>query len=157
MQNGRQKVIMKAVRPALAFAAFIIAGAGDATAHAPGGWHGHEYWHGHPQGHVELFIGTPAVGSWHYAYPYVYPYAYPYYYRQPPVVVVPPVATVPSSPPVFIEQGSSEQPTPQQTPNDWWWYYCPTERNYYPYVRTCPQGWELVAPRPPDLSSDDLR
>ena len=28
------------------------------------------------------------------------------------------------------------------------WYYCGSENAYYPYVTTCPEGWQPVAPTP---------
>lgn len=31
-----------------------------------------------------------------------------------------------------------------------WWYACRNPSGYYPYVKTCPSGWERVAPTPPD-------
>jgi hypothetical protein len=27
-----------------------------------------------------------------------------------------------------------------------YWYYCPAYGAYYPYVASCPSGWQLVAP-----------
>lgn len=59
----------------------------------------------------------------------------PYYYSPPPVVVVP------SAPPVYVERGDA----PEQS----WWYYCEQPRAYYPYVKTCPVGWQRVPPTPP--------
>jgi hypothetical protein len=96
--------------------------------------------HGHGRGHIEFFVGIP-TGSW-YA-------PRPYYYRQAPLVVVPPLATLPPPPPVYIEQG--EELPPPSTSADIWWYYCPSRGAYYPYVKTCPQGWQQVAPQPSDL------
>ena len=28
------------------------------------------------------------------------------------------------------------------------WYYCPANAMYYPYTRTCPEGWQPVPARP---------
>ena len=94
--------------------------------------------HGHGHAHIEFFVGIPA-GSWHAPYPY--------YYRQAPLVIVPPLATVP--PPVYIDQNAELPPAAAAQP-DFWWYYCPSRGAYYPYVKTCPQGWQQVAPQPPD-------
>jgi hypothetical protein len=46
-------------------------------------------------------------------------------------------------PPVFV-------PAPVMPPPDanQWWYYCPSAGAYYPYVSTCPTGWEAVPARP---------
>jgi hypothetical protein len=100
-------------------------------------YHGHEHRHAH----MELFMGVPWAGSW---------YAGPRYYGQAPLIVAPPIVWGPASPPVYIEQ--NEEPAPaRQTQPDSWWYYCASQRAYYPYVQTCPQGWQRVAPQPPDL------
>ena len=32
-------------------------------------------------------------------------------------------------------------------PSDYW-YWCESAQAYYPYVRVCPEGWELVVPSP---------
>jgi hypothetical protein len=29
------------------------------------------------------------------------------------------------------------------------WYYCEQSKAYYPYVKTCPAGWQKVSPTPP--------
>jgi hypothetical protein len=97
--------------------------------------------HGHRRAHVDLFVGVPLGGSW---------YAGPPYYRQAPLIVAPPVAWEPVAPPVYIEQNQEAAPDVQGQ-QDSWWYYCPAQRAYYPYVKTCPQGWQRVAPQPPDL------
>lgn len=94
--------------------------------------HGHR--HGHRQAHVGVVIGMPLMAPWHYRTPD--------YYIYPPVIASP-------SPPVYIEQ-NAEPPAGEQQSN-YWWYYCQGAQAYYPYVMECPQGWQLVAPRPPDL------
>ena len=30
-----------------------------------------------------------------------------------------------------------------------YWYYCPSAKDYYPTVQTCPEAWVKVPPRPP--------
>lgn len=30
-----------------------------------------------------------------------------------------------------------------------YWYYCPASRTYYPYVSSCPSGWQTVPATPP--------
>jgi hypothetical protein len=30
------------------------------------------------------------------------------------------------------------------------WYYCHGPQGYYPYVRACPSGWQMVPATPPD-------
>jgi len=32
-----------------------------------------------------------------------------------------------------------------------YWYYCAKVEKYYPYVRTCPSGWDRVSAKPQDL------
>ena len=49
-----------------------------------------------------------------------------------------------SYPHAYYWPGYSYAPAPQ------YWYYCAPAAAYYPYVQSCPVGWELVLPtRPP--------
>lgn len=32
------------------------------------------------------------------------------------------------------------------------WYFCPAANAYYPYVTSCPSGWQAVSPTPPPTS-----
>ncbi len=52
-------------------------------------------------------------------------------------------AAVPQPPAVIV-------PTPASvaTPTSYW-YYCSSSGTYYPYVQTCPEGWQTVAAAPP--------
>lgn len=52
----------------------------------------------------------------------------------PPKYVPPPVQPAP----VYIEQPAASG----------MWYYCKSSGQYYPYVRTCPEGWEELPPVP---------
>ncbi|MGH8737796.1 MAG: hypothetical protein ACREVC_10595 [Burkholderiales bacterium] len=85
---------------------------------------------------VGLYIGVPAWRPGYYPSPYYYPPA-PYYY--------PPVVLAPAAPPTYVEQGAA-QAAPAQPQGDW--YYCEDSKAYYPYVKTCPGGWQRVAPQP---------
>ena len=83
----------------------------------------------------------PYYGGYGYGwggYPYGNPYPYPYY---PPAVV-----TVPTAPPTYIQQAP---PVQQQAPAANYWHYCSNPEGYYPYVKECPGGWQLVPPTPP--------
>lgn len=113
----------------------------SAWAHRPfGPWPGHgnhwnphsnphwNHWHGHRHAHVGVVIGIPLGGPWHYGYP--------------------PVVAVPATPPVYIEQSV---PLQGQQQSNSWWYYCRAPQGYYPYVRQCPPGWQLVPAQPLDL------
>jgi hypothetical protein len=35
-------------------------------------------------------------------------------------------------------------------PSPGYWYWCESAQAYYPYVSSCPEGWQLVVPQPPD-------
>jgi hypothetical protein len=59
-------------------------------------------------------------GTWYFYPAPVYPYPDPY---------VPPVVAAPETPPAT-------------------WYYCASQRQYYPYVSACPEGWRPVAANP---------
>jgi hypothetical protein len=110
-------------------------------AHFSGGFRG-----GFHGGHVGVF-----VDPWPLFYPYGYAYGpydyYPYAYY-PPAVVTQQVA-----PTVYVQQDTSDpvqQPNTASSPaasNDW--YYCRNPQGYYPYVRSCANGWERVPAQPP--------
>lgn len=85
----------------------------------------------HFRSHVGIFIGGPVWG-W-YPPPYYYPPAYYY----------PPVVEVPVAPPVYIERESAPA-------TGGYWYYCERPQGYYPYVKSCPGGWQRVRPQPSD-------
>ena len=56
--------------------------------------------------------------------------------------------------PPAVYQGESPayvEPSPQAEEQTYW-YFCPDSRNYYPYVRQCPNGWMKVVP--PTAPSD---
>ena len=67
----------------------------------------------------------------------------PWYYAPPPPAYYYPAPVVASPPVRYIERQRTE---PASTD---WWYYCDQSRTYYPYVKTCPGGWQKVSPTPP--------
>lgn len=109
----------------------LLAPALEAQAHGYwyGGWRGGWGYRGGYYGGITIGPGW----GW--------PYYEPYYAFPPAIVTVP----VPTSPPVYIEQGV-QQP-PQDSAN--YWHYCDDPPGYYPTVRECPAGWQLVPPQPP--------
>jgi hypothetical protein len=87
--------------------------------------------HGHGHFRGSIWIGP---GFWP-AFPY---YSEPYYVQPPPVVIR-------QAPEEYIHKAPEvEEP--------YYWYYCRKPEGYYPYVRTCPDGWMKVLPSqtPPD-------
>lgn len=100
------------------------------------GYRGHSHYSYRARPSFGMYFGPSYVRPF---YPRYYPYDYYYY---PPAVV-----TIPSSPPVYIEQGNV-QPPPQNESN--YWHYCDNPEGYYPYVKACPNGWQLVPPQPQD-------
>lgn len=104
--------------------------------HGRDAWRGGQWAHGRSYSHPGW--GWSIGGLWYlapgpvypYAYPpaaYAYPYGYPNMYPVPQTVVVP-------------------QPPVQS------WYWCEASRTYYPYVSTCPGGWQAVPAAPADAS-----
>lgn len=87
-----------------------------------GGYYGPRYhgWYGY----------GPRYGYWYGAgfFPYYY-YGpgYGYYYYPPPAQV-------------YAEPDDTvvEQPAPA------YWYYCNSAKSYFPYVQSCPEGWQAV-------------
>jgi hypothetical protein len=99
-------------------------------------------WDGHRHGGPRVFVSVGPRFWWGpYPYPYYY-YPYPYYYTPPPVVV--------QDPPVYVQQ---QQVSPSVVPpapsgaQESFWYYCPSSRDYYPQVPSCPEAWIKVPPR----------
>ena len=71
----------------------------------------------------------------------------PEYFPPEPVYVTPsPLLSAPSSPPAYAPGD-----VPAQGQN---WYFCAASNGYYPYVRSCPNGWETVPVNPPDAMPD---
>ncbi len=98
--------------------------------------HGYSHRHDYGRGRFGLYLGIP-----YYPYPYYdFPYRYPYY---PPTVI-----TVPATPPVYIQQ--SPPADEQQDDASGYWHYCTNPEGYYPYIKECPGGWQLVEPTPPE-------
>ncbi len=54
-----------------------------------------------------------------------------------PVLSPPPVVVVPQQPQVYAQQNQQESG---------YWYYCQNPQGYYPYIKSCPDGWLKVVP-----------
>jgi hypothetical protein len=61
----------------------------------------------------------------------------------------PPVVVVPSEPRVYVERDDLPAAPAASTATGQWWYWCQSAKAYYPYVSTCSEGWQRVAPQPP--------
>jgi hypothetical protein len=97
--------------------------------------------HGRARVHFGVHLGAPLF----WGYPYYAPPP-PYYYAP---VYHPAPAYYPASPPVYVEREGQAQEAPPQS----WWYYCEQTRSYYPYVKSCPGGWQRVPPTPSSQGS----
>lgn len=128
---------MKAQKSLFVLVALLLAGSGAA-------WAG-----GHVYGGVGVYLGGPGP-YWGpgYARPYYYPRPYypgPFYYPGP-YYEPAPVVVMPAAPPVYIER--SDEAVAQEPESGQFWYYCRSAKNYYPYVKECPGGWQKVPPQP---------
>jgi hypothetical protein len=56
-------------------------------------------------------------------------------------------APVPQAPMVILP--AAPYAAPSAAPATGTWYFCPSSGSYYPYVQTCPDGWQTVAATPP--------
>jgi hypothetical protein len=137
---------MKTARTLLVAALAGLALAGASAPAAAAGYYGGHYGGGHYYGghYHGGYWGGPRVTFGFYGGPWYWGpgywgagWGYPYGYYPPTTVVVP------SEPSVYVER-DSVAPAAQQ-----WWYWCPSAKGYYPYVSTCPEGWQRVAPQPP--------
>ncbi len=90
-------------------------------------------------GHVRfgVVVGGPVWWGPGYYAPYGY-YPPPYYYGP---AYYP---WAPAAPPVYVERGAA-RPAPHAS----YYYYCAASKGYYPYVKTCPGGWQRVLPQAP--------
>ena len=129
----------------------LALGTVSAPVSAGGYYRGGGHYGGHYGGYYRGYYGGPRVtfgfygpgwwgpgywgpGYWGPGYGYGYGYGY-----------APPVVVVPSEPRVYVEQNAPAATEGQQQ----WWYWCPSAKGYYPYVSACSEGWQRVAPQPP--------
>lgn len=100
------------------------------------GGYGHGYGRGY--GYYGGFYGGVYFDPWLFGYPWGYEAAYP------------DVVVMPGSTQTYIEQGTLPQQSgvPQAVRSSDW-YYCQNPAGYYPYVKTCSNGWQRVPSTPP--------
>jgi len=100
--------------------------------HGGGGYYrGGGYYHG--SGHIVVGGGFWFGPGWGWGPGWWGSAGYPYpYYSYPPYVIQ-------QQPSVY------EMQTPQRD-EEYYWYFCPDSKNYYPYVKQCPNGWLKVVP-----------
>lgn len=137
--RGRFSQFRMTLMGMLALAAFLAA---SQPASAKDRHHRH---HGGARLHLGVVIGAPLYPYWHAPPRYYYP-APVYYYPAP-------VVAVPAAPPVYIEQtqtpsASASAPAAESDAASWW-YFCRESNTYYPYVKSCPGGWQRVTPQVP--------
>jgi hypothetical protein len=88
-----------------------------------GGWHGGG-WHGGSGWYGGVYLGAP----WPY-YDYGPGYYSGYDYDYPP----------------DYDGAAPADVGPHGVVS---WYYCPDSKSYYPYVQSCPSGWQALPPTP---------
>ncbi len=100
-----------------------------------GGWGGGWGWRG---GWIApALIGGAIAYDLTYPYP-VYASSYPVY-EQPYTIYTQPA-------PVYVQPAPG--PTANAAPAQYW-YFCAASNAYYPYVSSCPNGWQAVPMTPP--------
>ncbi len=45
-------------------------------------------------------------------------------------------------------QNSTASEAPAAPEEQGWWYWCRSSNAYYPYVKSCAEGWQKVPPQP---------
>lgn len=107
----------------------------------------HKHGHGHDHGpivHLGFSYGFPVYAPRYFPAPV---YTFPRYLFPAPVHVYPSAVIMHYPSPVYIEQSVAPfETTPPQAQSDW--YYCADSRMYYPSVRECRGGWQLVPAQP---------
>ena len=88
------------------------------------------------------FSGGAAAHGVRFGFNFGFPIFAPWYYA-PPAYYYPPPVVVSRPPTTYVER---QEVAPASTD---WWYYCDQSKGYYPYVKTCPTGWQKVSPVPP--------
>lgn len=91
-------------------------------------WRGGRWYHGGYGGRIGWW--WIVAGTWYFYPGPVYPYPNPYV------------------PPIVVNSYPAIPAAPGPAPMDYW-YYCRAAKGYYPYVPTCPSGWEKVPATPP--------
>ena len=106
------------------------------------GGHGYGYGYGRGYGYYGGFYGGTYFDPWFYGSPWGYDMVYPE------VVVTPGYSQAYIEPDYVPQQSTAPVGVQQAGPsNDW--YYCQNPAGYYPYVKTCPNGWQRVPSTPP--------
>jgi len=138
-------------------------------------WRGGRWYHGYYGGRTGWFWMVGGVYYWYPApiYPYPDPFTPPEMLA--PAVVAPgapppvaqatplpqpapiypqaapaypqPAPVVPQAAPVY-PQAAPAAPQTAAPGSPQMWYYCGASRNYYPYVASCPSGWQPVPATP---------
>lgn len=131
--------------------------------HGGGYYHGGYYHGGYYHGWYGC-CGSVSVGFYFgpgfvYGYPF-YPYYYSSYYAPYYGSIYYPYvsADLMQQPTEYVEQGQAQAQAGgadmydqgSGAPQLAFWYYCVKPQGYYPYIRSCPAGWQKVPARPPD-------
>jgi hypothetical protein len=95
-----------------------------------GGGHGGGWGRGGGWGWGGGWIGPALIGG---AFAYDLAYPYPYYAQPYPVYDQPYPGYAPGVAPSSVQ----------------YWYFCPAAKAYYPYVQSCPGGWQAIPAMPP--------
>jgi hypothetical protein len=72
-------------------------------------------------------------------------------YVQPAPIYVQPDVVYVQTAPVYASGHEIRTVTPSAS----YWYFCPAANGYYPYVSSCPSGWQTVPATPPTSSVGD--
>jgi hypothetical protein len=147
-----------AAAAAIAFGLMAVADSAFARRGGGGGHHGGGHRGGHHGGHHHHghfgfwggFWGPGYWGGWGPGWGYGWGPGWGYWGG--PAIAYTPVVT--QEPRVWVERDLASATPPPAAPANTnpnaqqWWYWCVSAKNYYPYVASCAEGWQRVAPQP---------
>jgi hypothetical protein len=110
-------------------------------------------WASHGQSHFTAHRSVQRHGGWGHSHGYywrggfygaAWPWFYPWYYGYAVPVFPDSLYPEPEAPVEYVEMNPAQPPDTSANV----WYYCQNPQGYYPYVKSCADGWQKVPVQP---------